>query len=125
MSFGRVVRSVAWVGLLALPLARAQEVAFEELAWRELGPSNMGGRVVDLAVDEKRPHRFYVAFATGGVFRTINNGTTFRSIFHDEGVASIGDIAMAPSDPEVLYVGTGEANTRNSVSPGAGIILDR
>jgi photosystem II stability/assembly factor-like uncharacterized protein len=81
----------------------------------------MGGRVTALAVVESDPTTYYVATASGGLLKTTNNGTTFTFAFDKEATVSIGDVAVAPSDPNVVYVGTGEANPRNSVSYGDGV----
>lgn len=89
--------------------------------WRGIGPASMGGRIDDIAVVETNPYTFYVGFATGGVWKTVNNGTTFQPIFDTYSSASIGDIAVAPSDPNVVWVGTGEPNNRQSSSIGDGI----
>jgi photosystem II stability/assembly factor-like uncharacterized protein len=89
--------------------------------WRSIGPANMGGRIDDIAVVETAPSTYYIGFATGGVWKTENNGTTFTPIFDEQPVTSIGDIAIAPSNPDVIYVGTGEANNRQSASFGAGV----
>jgi photosystem II stability/assembly factor-like uncharacterized protein len=91
------------------------------LAARPIGPANMGGRVTAVAVVEKRPATQYVATASGGLWKTVNNGTTWQPVFDREKTASIGDVAVAPSNPEVVWVGTGEANARNSVSRGDGV----
>ncbi len=81
----------------------------------------MGGRVIDLAVDESHPSTFFVATASGGVWKTTNNGTTFQAVFTNEKVVSLGSIAMAPRNPNLLWVGTGEANNRNSTPYGGGV----
>jgi photosystem II stability/assembly factor-like uncharacterized protein len=101
--------------------AQAPAVDTSQLTLRRLGPAVMGGRVVDLAVREDRPSTFYVATASGGLWKTTNNGTTFEALFQNERVVSIGALALAPSDPEQLWVGTGEANNRNSTTWGNGI----
>lgn len=92
-----------------------------DLEWRALGPVNMGGRITDLAVDPRRRSTFYVAAATGGVWKTENAGTTFTPIFERGGTSSIGDVAVAPSNGDVVWIGTGEANPRNSVLAGDGV----
>jgi hypothetical protein len=92
-----------------------------KMQWRNIGPANMGGRVTALAVVESDPTTYYVATASGGLLKTTNNGTTFSFVFEREATVSIGDVAVAPSDPNVVYVGTGEANPRNSVSWGDGV----
>ena len=89
--------------------------------WRSIGPANMGGRIDDIAVDRNSPSTFYVGFATGGIWKTTNNGTTWTPIFDKHPVSSIGDIALAPSNPDIIYVGTGEPNNRQSSSFGGGV----
>ncbi|MCA9623434.1 MAG: hypothetical protein KC731_30645 [Myxococcales bacterium] len=74
--------------------------------WRELGPVNFAGRIIDIEADPNDRFTFYAVSATGGIWKTVNNGTTFDSVFEVPGVFSIGDLAVAPSDPNVLYVGT-------------------
>src|SRR5262249_29744398 len=93
----------------------------DRLIARPIGPATMGGRVADLAVVESRPGTIYVASASGGLWKTINNGTTFTPVFEKEHTVSIGAVAVAPSNPDVVWVGTGEANPRNSVSWGDGV----
>jgi photosystem II stability/assembly factor-like uncharacterized protein len=91
------------------------------LEFREIGPAVMGGRIDDFAVVESNPKIVYVGIASGGVWKTINNGTTWEPVFDKAGVSTIGDIAMAPSDPSVVWVGSGEPNNRQSSSWGDGI----
>ena len=91
------------------------------LRWRSLGPGSMGGRIVDLAVVESDPSTYYVATASGGVFKTTTGGVTFDPIFDKAGSLAVGDMCVAPSDPNVVWVGTGEHNPRNSVSWGDGV----
>ena len=93
----------------------------QDLAWRSIGPAIMGGRIDDLAVVESNSKTYYVATAAGGIFKTTNNGTTFESIFDGQETSSIGDIAIAPSNPDIVYVGSGEANNRQSSSWGHGM----
>jgi photosystem II stability/assembly factor-like uncharacterized protein len=81
----------------------------------------MGGRIDDFAVVESNPNIVYVGTASGGVWKTTNNGTTWEPVFDKEGVSTIGDIAIAPSDPSVVWVGSGEPNNRQSSSWGDGI----
>ncbi|MEX2271642.1 MAG: hypothetical protein WD690_09235 [Vicinamibacterales bacterium] len=88
--------------------------------WRSIGPTGQGGRIDDLAFDEKNPSTFYIGYAVSGLWKTVNNGTTFEPIFDAVG-HSIGDIALAPSNANILYVGTGEPNNRQSSSFGHGI----
>ena len=88
---------------------------------RSIGPGIMGGRISALAFDPRDPYTYYAGLATGGVVRTTDNGQTFSPVFEKEAVASIGDIALAPSDSNVIWVATGEANDRNSTGWGAGV----
>jgi hypothetical protein len=81
----------------------------------------MGGRVTDVEAVPGNPKIFYVATASGGIWKTINAGTVFLPVFDQERVISMGDIALAPSDPNIIYAGTGEEDSRNSISPGGGI----
>ena len=92
--------------------------AFE---WRSIGPANMSGRVTDIEGLPSPSKTFYVASAAGGIWKTTNNGTTFRPLFQDERVVAMGDIAIAPSDSMQIWAGTGEEDSRNSISPGGGI----
>jgi photosystem II stability/assembly factor-like uncharacterized protein len=93
----------------------------KNLEFREIGPAVMGGRIDDFAVVESNPNIVYVGTASGGVWKTTNNGTTWEAVFDKEGVSTIGDIAIAPSDPAVVWVGSGEPNNRQSSSWGDGI----
>jgi photosystem II stability/assembly factor-like uncharacterized protein len=97
------------------------EAALAALKARSIGPAVMGGRVSDIALDPTDPATYYVALGTGGLMKTSDNGGTFEGVFEDEAVASIGAIAVAPSDAKVVWVGTGEANDRNSSSWGNGV----
>jgi photosystem II stability/assembly factor-like uncharacterized protein len=93
----------------------------DALPARSIGPANMGGRITDVAVVESRPATMYLATASGGLWKTVNNGTTWKPVFEREPTVSLGAVAVAPSNPEVVWVGTGEANARNSVSWGDGV----
>src|SRR5262245_1340468 len=90
-------------------------------AWRSIGPANMGGRITSLAVYEADPCCYWVATASGGLIKTINNGSTFEHQFDKEATVSIGAVAVAPSNKDIVWVGAGEANPRNSVSYGDGV----
>ena len=93
----------------------------KKMIWRQVGPANMGGRITAVAVVESDPSTYFVATASGGLIKTSNNGTTFETLFDKESTVSIGDVAVAPSDPKIVWVGTGENNPRNSVSYGDGV----
>ncbi len=88
--------------------------------WRPVGPANMAGRITDV---EGIPgsSTFFFAAATGGIWKTTNGGTTFRPVFDNSPCISMGDLAIAPSDTMQVWAGTGEEDSRNSISPGCGI----
>ncbi|MDQ5845938.1 MAG: hypothetical protein M3539_11665 [Acidobacteriota bacterium] len=97
------------------------EKAFERLEWRSIGPANMGGRMADVESIPGNPNVVYVASASGGLWKTTNGGVTWKPIFERQGTISLGDVALAPSNPDVVWVGTGESKPRNSVSFGDGV----
>jgi photosystem II stability/assembly factor-like uncharacterized protein len=97
------------------------ERAFARLEWRSIGPANMGGRATDVEGVPGNPNIVYAASAAGGLWKTTNGGVSWKSTFEHEGTISIGDIAVQPGNPDVVWVGTGESNTRNTVSFGDGI----
>jgi photosystem II stability/assembly factor-like uncharacterized protein len=101
--------------------ASSTSTPFDKLRFREIGPATVGGRIDDFAALESNPAVFYVATATGGLLKTVNNGTTFESVFDNEATSSIGDVAIAPNDANLVWVGTGENNNRQSSSWGAGV----
>src|SRR3954464_1689583 len=91
------------------------------LAWRSIGPATMGGRITAVSVFDADPTTYWVATASGGLLKTTNNGITFEHQFEKEHTVSIGDVCVAPSDRNTVWVGTGENNPRNSVSYGDGV----
>jgi photosystem II stability/assembly factor-like uncharacterized protein len=103
--------------------AQTRETAdlFKRMQFRSIGPAIMGGRIDDFAVVENNPQIIYAATASGGLWKTINNGTTWEPLFDNESHSSIGDVTIAPSDPEIVWVGTGEPNNRQSSSWGNGV----
>ncbi|MEW5983694.1 MAG: hypothetical protein AB1806_15170 [Acidobacteriota bacterium] len=103
------------------PINQSDDPILKPFVWRSIGPANMGGRIDDIAAVESDPSTYYVGFATGGIWKTVNNGTTFTPIFDTYPVSSIGDIAIAPSNPNIIYAGTGEPNNRQSSSFGDGV----
>ncbi|MFM1871224.1 MAG: hypothetical protein RL398_646 [Planctomycetota bacterium] len=114
--------------LVAAPLAaqtsdfeHARSNVFGQMPWRELGPVLTGGRIVDIAVHPTQRSTFWVAAASGGLWRTDNAGMSFVPQFQDAESISIGDLAVAPSNGDVLYVGTGEANNQRSSYWGNGV----
>ncbi|MGB8953551.1 MAG: hypothetical protein WCC06_12910 [Candidatus Aminicenantales bacterium] len=113
-----------FVCLLSSSTALAQALSedfLKSFTYREIGPTRQGGRFVDFAVPLQPPYTFYAATASGSLWKTVNNGQTFEPIFDHENVFSIGDIAVAPSDPNILWVGTGEANNSRSCYWGDGV----
>ena len=96
---------------------------FKDLKWQFIGPTNISGRVTDVAVVAPKGSNYtvYVASASGGVWKTENEGTTWTPIFENMATAAIGDIALAPSDQNIVWVGTGEHNIFRSSQAGAGI----
>lgn len=98
-----------------------REATLEKLPWRSIGPANQAGRVSVIVGVPGEPFTFYVSGANGGVFRTRDGGVSYDTLFDDKSVLSIGAIAIAPSDPNIVYVGTGEGNPRNNASFGNGV----
>ena len=97
------------------------ETVLGALEWRSIGPANMSGRVTDVEGLPSPSKTLYFAAAAGGIWKTTNNGITFRPVFDRERVISMGDLAIAPSDTLQVWAGTGEEDARNSISPGGGI----
>ena len=97
------------------------EAFVARLTWRSIGPANMGGRITAISVNPKDTSQYWVATASGGLLKTNNNGITFEHQFDREATVSLGDVCVAPSDPNIVWVGTGEYNPRNSVSYGDGV----
>jgi photosystem II stability/assembly factor-like uncharacterized protein len=105
----------------ALSAADLNSALFDRLEYRSIGPASMGGRITDVEGVAGRPELVYVATASGGLFKTTNGGTTWMPIFDRESTISIGNIAVDPQNPDVVWLGAGEANARNSVSYGDGV----
>jgi photosystem II stability/assembly factor-like uncharacterized protein len=126
MNLKRVVVALATGALLAPPLTAQVSTPLDSATlaafrWRNVGPATMSGRVTDIAGIPSPSRTFFVAAATGGIWKTTNAGTTFRPVFDNYGVISMGDIAIAPSDTTIVWAGTGEEDSRNSISPGGGV----
>jgi len=111
--------------LLAQPiLANDEEEKSNPLAsipLRSIGPAMISGRISDFAVNPQSPHEFYVATASGNLWKTENNMTTWKPLFENEGAYAIGVIEMAEGNKNLLWVGTGENNAQRSVAKGDGI----
>ena len=103
------------------PINQTDDPVLKDFRWRSIGPAVMGGRIDDIEALNSKPSTFYVGFATGGVWKTVNHGTTFTPIFDTYPVASIGDIAVSQNNPDIVWVGTGEPNNRQSSTMGGGI----
>jgi len=128
------MKSRCWVVLLLtcvlLPLDAAEkkasltldpEKSFGNITYRDIGPTSQSGRFVDIAVPLQTPWTFYMATGSGGLWKTENNGITFTPIFDREAVFSIGAVAVAPSQPDHIWVGTGESNNSRSMYWGNGV----
>src|SRR5262249_21766222 len=94
---------------------------FASLRLRSIGPAFTSGRVIGIAVDPNNPSHYFVAAASGGVWKTLNAGTTWTPVFDREGSYSIGCIVLDPKNPLTVWVGTGENNSQRSVSYGDGV----
>src|SRR5665213_1490407 len=101
------------------PIPVADE--FENLHFRSIGPAIMSGRISDFAVYEANPAIFYVGTAHGGVWKTTSNGAQYTPLLQDKGLLSIGAVAVQQTNPDVVWVGTGEANNRQTSSWGEGL----
>src|SRR5579859_7959030 len=87
--------------------------------WRTVGPANFMGRVSDVVGIPGPSKTLYVAAAGGGIWKSMNNGISWKPIFDDQNIISMGMLAIAPSDTNVVWAGTGEPNSRNTIEPGA------
>ncbi|MBP1634671.1 MAG: hypothetical protein H6Q10_1245 [Acidobacteria bacterium] len=94
---------------------------FKDLKWRFIGPNIIGGRVTDVDVPKGSKKIIYVATASGGLWKTVNTGVTWEPIFDDQATLSMGDIAIAETQPHTIWVGTGEANHFRGSLAGAGV----
>ena len=118
-----VILSLAVVGLLPAPAgsqALPAKPLLQSLQWRALGPFR-GGRVLAVSGVPGQPSHFYFGAVNGGVWETQDAGRTWAAIFDEAGVGSIGAIAVAPSEPKVVYVGTGEPDMRSNIAQGEGM----
>ncbi len=104
-------------------VAMKEESKFQDLKWQFIGPTNISGRVTDVAVPTPRgsSYTIYIATASGGVWKTDNEGTTWKPVFEHGISTSIGDVTVAPSDAKTVWIGLGEANIFRSSMAGAGV----
>jgi len=114
-----LIVSMSAAGLGAQQVPVAQE--FEGLHFRSIGPATMSGRISDLAVYEANPAVYYAATAHSGLWKTTSGGATFEALFQNEGLISLGDVTISQSDPDLVWVGGGEANNRQTSSWGGGV----
>ncbi len=98
-----------------------QSGTYASLSFRSIGPAVTSGRIGDFAVNPQNPAEYYVAVASGGVWKTVNAGTTYTPIFDGQGSYSIGCVVLDPTNPNVVWVGTGENNNQRSVAYGDGV----
>jgi photosystem II stability/assembly factor-like uncharacterized protein len=100
----------------------ARSSPYRTIPWQYLGPTNISGRATDIAVAGRRDaRRIYVAYATSGVWKSDDDGATWQPVFENQASTSIGDIAVAPSHPDVVWIGTGEANLFRASMAGVGV----
>src|SRR5947209_3615330 len=107
----------------ALVVAEGQSPSISQdslkgLPLRSIGPDITTGRISDLEIDPKNPNVWYVASASGGLFKTENRGNTFTSIFDEGGAFSLGAVVVHPKNSDVVWLGTGENNTQRGVAYG-------
>ena len=108
------------LGLAAVAQAQVNPALFSDMRWREIGPMR-AGRTRALAGVPSQPATFYLGAVDGGVWKTTDAGATWHSIWNSEPTGSIGSIAVAASDPNVIYVGSGEGLQRPDLSIGDGV----
>jgi len=110
-------KQAAWEAQLSM----LEASPYGGLRWRSVGPIVQGGRLVDMEVVPGRPYSFYAAYASGGLWKTTNNGHTFEPLFDHQPSMIMGDIAVDPNNPETVWVGTGENNSSRSSYGGMGV----
>ncbi len=121
------ILAACWSGTLAAqqpaaaPHPALDSATLAGFRWRTVGPANFEGRVSDIAGIPSPSKTFFVSSVAGGIWKTTNGGTTFRPVFDDQRVIAMGALAVAPSDTQQVWAGTGEQNSRNTIEPGHGI----
>ena len=115
--------ALAFLVFTQLMFAKIEPGIFAGLKARSIGPANMSGRIGDIDAVASNPNIIYVGTATGGLWKSIDGGTTWTPIFDDQPTSSIGAVAINQSNPQIVWVGTGEAALRNSVGVGRGVYL--
>src|ERR1043165_1841989 len=121
----RVLTVVAGVAAVALAAPVSAQVLDSSIVatfrWRNVGPSNFMGRVSDVQGIPSTTKTLFVVSAAGGIWKSNNNGISWRPIFDDKDVVAMGMLAIAPTDTNLIYAGTGEPNSRNTIEPGNGV----
>ena len=121
------LHKIAWAILLVpqMVFGQLEESDLSIFKFREIGPAMTSGRLVDMAVNPEKNSEFYIASASGGVWKTENAGVTFSPIFDGQGSYSIGCVTLDPNNPHIVWVGTGENNNQRSVAYGDGVYRSR
>lgn len=107
--------------IAALVLAAALDAPYASLKWRSVGPAVAGGRVPAVAGVDNDPNLYYIGAAGGGVWKTVNGGATWTPVFEKQDVSAVGAVTIDPTNENVVWAGTGEANPRNDVTYGDGV----
>jgi len=124
MSGRRISSALGLLAVFAATSARAQSLDSATVAgfkWRTVGPATFMGRLSDVVGIPGPSKTLFVAAAGGGIWKSTNNGVTWRPVFDDKNIISMGMLAIAPSDTNTVWAGTGEPNSRNTIEPGAGL----
>src|SRR5947207_12916088 len=121
------LRHIAFILVAALaafarqPSAQSAKSPFDDLHFRGIGPAAAGGRIHDIQIDPKNPAVLYVGAASGGIWKSTNNGVTWKDVFVQQPDNTFGALAIFPSDTNIIWAGTGEQNNRQSSSWGGGV----
>jgi len=102
-------------------VAEMQKKSNSDITWEFAGPTNIGGRISDIEIHPNSQNTIYVGAASGGIFKSVNNGSSWENIFADVPTIGIGDIAVDPGNENIIYAGTGEANASSNTFLGSGI----
>ncbi|MCD6332920.1 MAG: hypothetical protein J7L89_06570 [Bacteroidales bacterium] len=116
-----ILIAIGWLLILPVWSQQLDQKILNAVHYRSIGSSRQGGRYVDFAVYKKRPALFYAAMASGGLWKTENNGISFKPVLDETGAISIGDIAIDQNNPDIVWAGTGEANNSRTAYYGNGI----
>lgn len=114
--------------LFAIPVSAQDSIPkkdLNDLKFRSIGPAGMSGRITAIKVDPRNKNSIYAGSASGGLWHSSNGGTSWKCIFNNEAVSSVGALALDPNNPDIIWLGTGEGNPRNSNTGGEGLYLSR